>query len=47
MKVTTAINNSEILQNVLKLMYNKTRQTIITRDLLEIISGSQIEEENK
>lgn len=45
MKVTTAINNSEVLQNILKLMYNKTRQSIITRDLLEIISGSQIEEE--
>lgn len=45
MKVTTAINNSSILQQTLKTIYNKTRQGIITRDLLEVISGSQINEE--
>jgi F0F1-type ATP synthase gamma subunit len=40
-KITTAINNSEILKNTLNILYNKTRQGIITRDLLEIIASSE------
>ena len=42
-KVTTAIKNSEKLNEELELLYNKTRQEIITKDLLEVISGSQVE----
>jgi F0F1-type ATP synthase gamma subunit len=45
MKVTTAITNSEILRDILKIKYNKTRQALITQDLLEVISGSQMEQE--
>lgn len=42
-KVTTAIKNSEELNNTLKILYNKKRQEIITKDLLEVISGSQVD----
>lgn len=38
-KVTTAINNSEYLKQNLQILYNKTRQSIITSSLLEVISG--------
>jgi F0F1-type ATP synthase gamma subunit len=43
MKVTTAIKNSEKLNDELKILYNKKRQEMITKDLLEIISGSQVD----
>ena len=43
MKVTTAIKNSEKLNHELEILYNKKRQEMITKDLLEVISGSQVE----
>lgn len=41
-KINTAIKNTEELQKNLEILYNKKRQEIITKDLLETISGSQI-----
>lgn len=43
MKVTTAIKNSEKLDHDLKISFNKKRQEMITKDLLEVISGSQVD----
>jgi F0F1-type ATP synthase gamma subunit len=42
-KVTTAIKNTEDLQKTLETVYNKKRQEIITKDLLEVMCGSQVE----
>jgi F0F1-type ATP synthase gamma subunit len=43
-KVSTAIKNTEELEKILETLYNKKRQEIITKDLLETISSSQTEE---
>jgi F-type H+-transporting ATPase subunit gamma len=38
----SSIKNSKDLQNQLKLEYNKERQAVITREILEIVNGSAI-----
>lgn len=43
MKLTSAIDNSEELANELKMYYNKTRQTLITAELLETIASSMLQ----
>ncbi|WP_331828525.1 F0F1 ATP synthase subunit gamma [Candidatus Blochmannia sp. SNP] len=42
MAMKTASDNGEVIINDLKLFYNKVRQTKITEELIEVVSGSSV-----
>lgn len=44
MQVLSAIKNSEELNHTLTILYNKTRQQIVTGEMLEILSSNKYEE---